>query len=113
VLCQQSYTQEAAASEEKLLIWKAIHNKDQLDERKGTLGPGYWAGFMKRHGHLLVTKRGEKYAIDRTEWSKQVYIKQMYDVIYDEMADAGVATRLADVVHILVSTYKPDLAWCL
>jgi hypothetical protein len=41
--------------QEKLIIWKQSHNQDQPDEEKGTLGPGYWAGFKKRHGHLLVT----------------------------------------------------------
>jgi hypothetical protein len=89
--------------QERLIIWKESRNLDQSDENKGRLGLGYWAGFMKRNGDLLVTKRGEMYATDRAEWSKEVYIKQMYDVIYDEMADAGIAERLVDVVH-MVST---------
>jgi hypothetical protein len=40
----------------KLIIWKEKHNQDQPDDKKGCLGLGYWAGFMKRHGHLPVTK---------------------------------------------------------
>jgi hypothetical protein len=54
--------------QERLIIWKEAQNMDQPDEKKGKLGPGYWAGFMRRNSHLLVTKRGEKYATDRAEW---------------------------------------------
>ena len=60
-------------------------------ERLGEVGRGYWTGFMRRQSHRLVTKRGERFASNRADWSKFSYIKQMYDVIYDEYVDAGVA----------------------
>jgi hypothetical protein len=38
-----------------------------------------------------VTKRDERFASSRADWLKFSYIKQMYNVIYDEFIDAGVA----------------------
>ena len=39
---------------------------------------------------LLDTRCGEKFAYNRAEWTKLKNIRQMYDVIYDELVDAGV-----------------------
>jgi hypothetical protein len=69
-------------------------------ERLGEVGRGFWYGFMKRHAHRLVTKRGERFASSRADWSKFHYIKQMYDVIYDEFVDAGVAEVLEEKVSM-------------
>ena len=41
-----------------------------------------------------MTKRGEKFTLNRSEWTTLPNIKQMYEVIYDEMVDAGVAIAL-------------------
>ncbi len=41
-----------------------------------------------------MTKRGEKFALNRSDWTTLPNIKQMYEVIYDEMVDAGVAIEL-------------------
>ena len=35
----------------------------------GKAGRGWWNGFMKRHGHRLVTKKGERFACDRSYWT--------------------------------------------
>lgn len=40
------------------------------------------------------------YATDRAEWSKYAYIKQMYDVIYDEMVNAKITARLVNVGYM-------------
>ena len=53
---------------------------------------------MRRYGHRLVTKRGQKFESNRADWCKEVYIRQMYDVIYDNMIDAGIAHKLPDAV---------------
>jgi hypothetical protein len=63
-------------------------------EGLGKVGTGWWNGFIRRHGHRLVTKRGERFATDRANWSKKSYISQMYDVIYDNMVEAHIAIRL-------------------
>ena len=56
-------------------------------------------GFKKRHRNRIVTKRGEKFACNRSDWTKMKNIRQMYDVIYDEMVDAGVAVKLDKPIY--------------
>jgi hypothetical protein len=51
-------------------------------------------GLQPPTGHKLVTKQGERFASDLADWSKEIYIRQMYDVIYDNMVEAGVAIVL-------------------
>ena len=60
----------------------------------GKAGRGWWNGFMKRHGHRLVTKKGERFACDRSYWTTLANIQQMYDVIYDAMVDASIAMKI-------------------
>jgi hypothetical protein len=40
---------------------------NKFPERLGEVGKGYWKGFMRRHGHWLVTKRGESFASSRND----------------------------------------------
>ncbi len=37
----------------------------------GRVTKGWWKGFLKRHGHEIVTKRGKKIALN---WHGQPYI---------------------------------------
>ena len=74
--------------------------KDLIEMKKamgwsntGTVGLGYWRLFMKRNGHLLVSKRGKKFELDRSSWSTYGNFKQMYECVAEEMEDAGVAVR--------------------
>lgn len=86
-------------SENALLKMKAKQNKDLpiVDCKK--VGRGWWEGFFKRHGEKLVTKRGEKFAHNGADWTKEVYIRQMYDRIYDNLVTAKVAKRLEEPVY--------------
>jgi hypothetical protein len=63
-------------------------------ESLGKVGNGWCNGFMHRHGHQLVTKRGKQFATDRACWLKESYIKQMHDFIHDNMVEAKIAKRL-------------------
>ena len=45
----------------------------------GRVGEGYWAGFMKRQVHLLVSKRKQKYDLNRSTWSTYANFVQMYE----------------------------------
>ncbi len=60
----------------------------------GEIGKGWWRGFLKRNGHHIVTQRGEKFAVDRSNWTTLDNISQMYDIIYDEMIDAKIAKKM-------------------
>ena len=68
------------------------------EEDMGKVGRGYWRGFRKRNNHLLVSKRGQKYELDRSMWSTYANFKQMYDQVGDELVDAGVARKLETAV---------------
>ena len=46
-----------------------------------------------------MTKRGEKFVLNRHDWMTYENIKQMYDVIYDEMLDAKVAFLLDKPIY--------------
>ena len=53
----------------------------------GAVGDGYWKGFKKRHGHLISSKRGAKYELDRYKWTTHANVSDMYNHICDEMVD--------------------------
>ena len=63
-----------------------------------TLTKNWWKGFLRRHGHLIVTKRGERFAYNRSEWTNYRNIKQMYDIVYDEFVDARIAMQLEEPI---------------
>ena len=57
---------------------------------KGTIGIGYWKWFKRRNEHLVVSKRGGKYELDRDKWMTYANFYDIYIHIYDEMVDAKV-----------------------
>ena len=58
----------------------------------GTLSKHWWKGFLRQNHHRLVTKRRKMFACNRAQWTTVQNIKQMYDMIYNEFGDAGIAT---------------------
>ena len=76
---------------------KARHLGTELFKH-GSLTKNWWLGFMRRHGHKIVTNRGERFACNRAEWTTLPNIKQMYDVLYDEFVDARIAVTLDEPV---------------
>mmetsp|Transcript_25506 Transcript_25506/g.46120 ORF Transcript_25506/g.46120 Transcript_25506/m.46120 type:complete len:152 (-) Transcript_25506:1151-1606(-) len=59
----------------------------------GSCGLTWWKGFKKRHADKIVTKRGERFASCRADWTKKLNLAQMYDVIYDVMLEARIASK--------------------
>ena len=49
---------------------------------------------MKWNKHRLVSKRGQKYSLDRQNWTTYHNFIHMYEHRYEEMVSAGVAERL-------------------
>ncbi len=52
------------------------------DTEKGKVGKKYWISFMKQQRKVVRTKRGEKYAGNRTNWSTYTNFEDMYDACY-------------------------------
>ena len=46
---------------------------------------------MKRHSKQLEAAKGHLIATNRTEWVTFDNINRMYDLVYDQMVDDGVA----------------------
>ena len=75
---------------------RKLHNKE-FDY--GKVGSGWQHGFLRRNGDKFVTKRGEKFAVDRSDWTTFKNMEQMYDIIYDEMVAAKVAEKLPQPIY--------------
>ena len=75
----------------------AFKKEYKLGQEK-TVGYGYWYAFKKRNEHLICSKRGQKYALDRDKWTTYANFADMYKHVYIEMADAGVAVKLTEPV---------------
>jgi hypothetical protein len=63
---------------------------------------------LRRHEDRLVTKRGKKIALNRSDWTTLPNIKQMYKVIYDEMVDAHVAVTLQNPIFTDINGKPKD-----
>jgi hypothetical protein len=68
--------------------------------RLGIVGKNWWQGFKKRHASLIVSKKGEKFALNRADWTKLSNIKQMYEYIYEEMVNANIASPRDNPVYL-------------
>jgi hypothetical protein len=55
-------------------LWK-------LGSKDGKVSKGRWKGFLHWHEHELVTKYGERFALNHHDWTTLDNTKQMYNVI--------------------------------
>ena len=82
-------------TESRIIEWKKQRN--EYREESPVLGSKWWQLFKKRWSHRLVTKRGQKFAMDRSCALTYSNVRKMYDDVYKCMVDAGVARKL-DVI---------------
>ena len=76
--------------QQQLIEWKKKYSSNDT----GTVGKKYWRGFMKRNKHRIISRRGQKYELDRHNWTTYKNFHNMYKHTYHEMVEAGVAQRL-------------------
>jgi hypothetical protein len=62
-------------------------------ETKMLLGTGYWNRFMKRHQHIIRSKRSVKFEAKRAEWCTYENFSEMYAHIYEAMVEHGIASK--------------------
>jgi hypothetical protein len=60
---------------------------------KMLLGTGYWNRFMRRHQHIIQSKRSVKFEAKRAEWCTYENFSEMYAHIYEAMVEHGIATK--------------------
>ena len=80
--------------EKKIIEWKK--KRMEYIPSSPVLGKKYWLLFKKRWSHKLVTKRGQKFAMDRSNSLTYANVKQMSVQVYNCMVEAGVASMLDD-----------------
>ena len=62
------------------------------------VGAGYWQGFMQRNKHLIVSRKGQNYELNRSNWTTYQNFAQMYESIEEDLIAAGVATLLDEPI---------------
>lgn len=73
-----------------MITWKNRCSHENI----GIIGNGYWNAFEVRNGHLICSKSGQKYELDRDEWTTYGNFRQIYEHVYDEIEDAGIDKKL-------------------
>jgi hypothetical protein len=99
---------ENTNTKQKLIEFQQSRKLGTYGFEKGKVTNGWWRGFLRRNENKLVTKRGEKFALNRHDWTTLPNIKQMYDVIYDEMVDACVAVSLQHPIFTDINGIPED-----
>ena len=94
-----SMIKPASETERNVIEYLKARNQYSIDGTStkspgNLLGSGYWAGFRRWYGHLLVSKKGVQFGHNRSEWCKDDNFKRMYDLVYEAMHVAGVAEKL-------------------
>ena len=59
------------------------------------LGLSYWHTFMRSNSNLIVSKKGQKYKLDRSSWSTYRNFNQIYSRIGEEKIEAKFAEEHA------------------
>lgn len=82
--------------EKEMLAWKQKYSHYHFGDR--VLGMGYWKGFCKRNKDKIWAKKGEKFNKDRCDWTMYQNFDVMYNDVYDQMVEEGVAEKLVEPV---------------
>ena len=82
---------EGTKVQDNLKKWKQKNTPNST----GTVGQGYWRSFLKRYKNQIVSKRGQKYELNRQNWTTYANFSNMYNHAIDAMVDAGLVIKLA------------------
>jgi hypothetical protein len=66
----------------------------------GRVGKKYWYKFLERHKHKIVSKKGRRYELDCSKWTRYKNFKNMHDGVEEELVDAGLAVELATPIYM-------------
>ena len=62
----------------------------------GILSKRYWSLFMNCYKDVIESKRGGQIANNRVKWVTYENVKMMYDLVYKQMVQAGIAVALPE-----------------
>jgi len=78
---------------EKKIIERKKKIMEVYDDDTPVLGKKYWQLFNRRWKHKLVSRRGQKFAIDRSNSLTYRNVKKMYDDVYSALVESGNAIK--------------------
>ncbi len=81
---------------EKEIIERKRRRNEWTDDNSPVLGKKYWKLFTRRWKHKLVSRRGQKFAIERNNSLTYHNIKKMYNDVYVALVESGNATKLEE-----------------
>jgi hypothetical protein len=84
--------------QDKLVEWKKSQGIKQAPEEMKRIGKNYWYSFLSRNEKTIQSKKGRKFELDRSNWTKYRNFKNMYDDVEAEMIEAGIAHKLTSPV---------------
>jgi len=58
----------------------------------------YWLNFKKRNSDRIITTKGQKYELERSNWTTYQDFAQMYSTFGDQMEEASIVERLEEPV---------------
>jgi hypothetical protein len=82
--------------QERLIQYKKARGYQQSSEEMGRVGQKYWYRFLEKYQHKITSKKGRRFELDRSKWTRYKNFRNMYICIEEEMVDAGVAVELED-----------------
>ena len=95
LLLMNSLIDRSVVVQENLISFKEKSNIVKKDTRNlGEVTKSWWTGFWDRHKDVLETKRGDLFESSCANWEKLPFIVKMYNIIYAEMVDDGVAISI-------------------
>jgi hypothetical protein len=80
--------------QERLIRWKQTQGIQQEPNKMKKVGSAYWYAFLRRHSERICTKRGRKFELDRSNWTKYRNFRSMYEDIEEELIEAGLGVKL-------------------
>jgi hypothetical protein len=89
---------DGTVHQERLIQWKVRQNIKQSQDNMKRVGVSYWYAFLRRHSHRIRTKKGRKFELDRSNWTKYRNFFRMYEDIEEELVEAGLAEKLSSPI---------------
>ena len=89
---------EGTQIQKDLIEWKKQKKTYcKSEEDLGKVGPKYWKLFLKRNKHLLRSKSGKRYSVNRSSWTSYLHFRDMYLHIMDILVnESKIATKFHD-----------------
>lgn len=87
---------DGTEAQQRLIEWKSFKKMNHnITEDFGRVGKTYWKLFLERHKDELRSKRGRKYASDRSNYTSYLNFLDMFDHIESVLCeDSKIAVRL-------------------